>query len=131
GEWTNGAVDMTAVGLRRGVAIEQRRKNLCRQGRGREQRVAVERLQDQRAELARERILIRKLLVVLHAARQVPGRAAPVFPARLLELLPYVRQRVGGEHVRNLDQHRILCRGDRRPALATRGPNVFVLGQRN
>ena len=96
---------MVAERLAALVAVEERREHAQRQRRGQEQRVAGERLADHVAELARHGMILRQLLVVLDLHRLVPGRDAPVYPFRRVQLAARMRHLLGGEDVGNLNQH--------------------------
>ena len=73
-------VDMTAEGLPLAVAVEHRRQDSQRQGRRDEQRMALERGDDELAGLAGERRVPGQLQVLLGARRLAPGRRASVNP---------------------------------------------------
>ena len=81
GDLADGVVDVVAERLAALVAIEQRREDAQRQRRGDEQRVALQRAEDQVAELARDRVALGQLQVVLGPRRLMAGGDLAVDPA--------------------------------------------------
>ena len=73
-------VHVVAERLAAAIAVEQRRKHAQRQRRRDEQRVAAQRVEDDLAELARDRMILGQLQVVLGPRRLMPGRDAAVDP---------------------------------------------------
>jgi len=69
-----------AEGLTTGVAVEERRKHFQRQRRRNEERVALERSEDQIAQLAGDGMILGNLRVVLDARRLVTRRHPAVDP---------------------------------------------------
>src|SRR5579871_39603 len=76
---------MIAVGLPSAITIEQRRHDPERQSRRQELAVAIQCVQDNVTQLARQCIGFRKLDVILDPRRQIPGCFAPVTPRGFVE----------------------------------------------
>ena len=81
---------------------EERRHDLERQRRRHEQRIAVERGQDQIAKPARDRMPDRDLAVVLDPRKLVPSRCAAIDPIRLVKSLPHKCHLLSCEYFRDL-----------------------------
>ena len=82
------AINMIAVGLATLITVEERRHDLERQRRRHEERIAVERSQDQIAKAARNRMPDRDLAVVLDPRELVPRRFAAIDPLGAVERAP-------------------------------------------
>jgi hypothetical protein len=98
----NGVVDVRAERLPALIAVEKRRKDLQRQRRRHKQRVVLQRREDQLAHLARRRMILRQLHVVFRPRRLAPGCDSSVNPIGLFQLLPAMRDLLGGQDVGNM-----------------------------
>ena len=98
-------VDVEAEVAAGRVAVEQRREHLVRQGGGHEQRVLPQARQHRLADLARQRIVLGQLQVVLGLRRLVAGGDPAVLPVGFLQRLADTADLVAGEHLRYVQQH--------------------------
>ncbi len=86
-----------------------------RQRRGDEQRILLQRLDDHLTELARDRMTLGNLHVVLGLRRLMTGGDPAVDPLGGVEQAARLRHLLGRQHVGNLNQHaryRLTRRGD-------------------
>ena len=94
GHLANGVVHVTAERASAFVAVEQRREHAERERRGHEERVPLQRVENDGTQFLRHGVLLRDLQVVLRAGRLVARRHPPVDPVGGVEPLPGSRQPV-------------------------------------
>src|SRR5262245_32148668 len=95
GYLANGVVYMSAERLPALIAVEKRREDFQWQRRRHKQRVGFQRREDQGAEFARRRMILRQLHVVFRARRLMSGGDAPVNPIGLFQFLTALRGLLG------------------------------------
>ena len=98
-------VDVEAERLAAGVAVEQRRVDPLRQRGGEEGWVLRQRVENERPEFARDRIVFRQLRIVLGLGRLMAGGDASIGPAGLLQARPAMGDLFGGEDLGDVQQH--------------------------
>ena len=105
GNRAHGAIDVHAVVLAAFVAVEQRRDGLERQRRGKEQRIARERGEDQLAELASDGRKLGKLAVALGQGALLAHGGLAVGPLGGVEQAAAFRHLFGRQHLGHMDHH--------------------------
>lgn len=108
----HGVVDVEVERAPAGIAVEQRREDLERQGGGHEQGMVPQALQHGFADLPGQRVVLRQLQVVLGLGRLVAGGRLAVGPFRLLQGCADPGDFLGGEDGGNMQQHGAVHEGE-------------------
>ena len=102
------AIDMAAIGLSAGIAVEKGRHDFQRQRGGVELRIASERLDYLLAQLKRHRMHLRQLGIVLDPSGKIARGLAPIAPGRAIQQAAEFLHLLWGQDFANLAQLRTL-----------------------